>query len=334
MKGYGYYHKRKNIKLRLFFIMALAGVLGYVLVKNVKLSSFFQSRDTDYKWIREMLKSFDNEKERMEKRVILNKISKRISKVFSDGEDLHDGEALYLLGSVSLRRALLEYNKELRNMYLDKAVSSFRKALAFVRESADLAVLHFELGKSYFYKGDYYYYESLLELETALKLGCSREAAEPLLSFLKNRAGDTSAVSELINNFRDSKEGSVENRFYDAYTFKNNRDYQKAEEYFTWIAGYFLKNPVRTEEDKYIHSRSFYTLGWLFFNRGDYRGALDHYRKALVYDSRDTGAYYWMGKTYEAMKNHRDARKMWEKVLEIDPHNQQALNKLKKNKAR
>lgn len=334
MKGYGYYHKRKNIKLRIFFIIALAVVLGYVLVKNINLSSLFHSRDVEYKWIRKMLKGFDSEKERMEKRVILNKISKRIGRIFADGEDLHDGEALYLLGSVSLRRALVEYNKELRNMYLDKAVSCFRKALAFVKGNADLAALHFELGKSYFYKGDYYYYESLLELETAVRLGYSSEQAETLISFLKKRTGDTSEISELIGNFSSSKEGSVENRFYDAYTYKNNRDYKKAEEYFAWVADYFLKNQVRTEEDKYMVSRSLYSLGWLFFNRGDYKGALEYYKKTLLYDSKDEDIYYWMGKTHEALKNHREARKMWEKTLEIDPHNQHALNKLKKNKAR
>ncbi|MDD5067247.1 MAG: tetratricopeptide repeat protein [bacterium] len=329
MKGYRYYHKRKSVKLKIFFIVLLSAAVIYILIKSINILPLFQSRKIDYKSIQASLYRYDAETDRMERKILLNKTTKWLNKITSGMEEIHDSNLLYFLGSINLRRALLEYNKELRNMYLDKAVYYFRKALVFIKDNKGLSVVHFELGKSYFYKGEYYYYESLLELETAAKLGYDKEKTGKIVSFIRFKTGDISEINELIGNFRESRSGTVENYFYDAHTYKNNKDNRKSQETFLKVLEYFSRNPVRTEEEKYIFYRTLYSLGWLCFEKGDYKSSLEYYKKVLVYDEKDADVYYWLGKVYQAVKNTAQARKMWEKVLEIDPHHQNAKNKLK-----
>lgn len=334
MKGYKYYYKKKNIKLRIFFIIALSGVILYFIIKNVSILPLFQSHKIDYNSIKDLMNKYDTEKDRMEKRVIINKITKIINKALRGKEDVYDGTMLYLLGSINLRRALLEYNKELRNMYLDKAIFYYRKSLVFIKENANLAFIHFELGKSYFYKGEYYYYESLLELEKAKQLGYTHEILDKMMAFIKFKVGDSNELNELINNFKTSKEGSIENYFYDAYLYKNNQDYNKSAEHFLYIINYFSSHSLKTEEEKYIYYKSLYSLGWLHYNKKDFKSALSYYQEALKYDEKDPDLYYWMGKVYEEMKNIREAKKMWETALRVQPNYEAAKQKLKKIKTR
>lgn len=335
MKGYQYYQKHKKIKLRVVFLIVIILLLIYIIIKGVTVLPFFKYKKTNLQVIDKMVSDYDKENNRFEKKVLINDISKKLNQLIgTDVEDIQNSYILYLYGGISLRKALLEYNRDLRNMYLDKGIYYFRKSLAFLKDQDNLAVLHYELGKAYFYKGQYYYHECLFELEKAQKLGYQDPNVNKLIDFIKYKKGNALDFNELISNFKDSKAGSIESIFYDANTYKNNHDYNNADKNFMQIEKYFQDNPIKTEEEKFMLYKTFYSLGWLNFNKQNYSQALTYYNKALEFDDQNPELYYWIGKVYFEQKKYKQAKNAWNKVLELDPNNKFVKEKLNKIKVR
>ncbi len=336
MKGYRYYHKRKNIKLRFFFLTALVIFLLYLLINNISNLPFLQFGEKKVETINKMIKRYDGLTDRYEKKIVIQKALKNLLKLAEEKNNNY--AVLFLLGEAYLRKGLLEYNKDLRNMYIDKSIYFLRKALALYKgDNRSKGRIHFELGRAYFYKGEYYYYESLMELNKAKKYGYKNSLIDKLIAFVKFRKGNFSEINDLINNFKNDKEGSVEKYFYNGYLLKNKGEYEKAKENFEMVEVYFQTRPPKNEEEKYILMKTYYALGWLYYNKDDYEKSLTYYKMALDFDKSDANIYYWMGKVYIKLNKYKEAKKMFKEVLKLEPENRAAklhLKKLKKRRGR
>ncbi|MBN1897787.1 MAG: tetratricopeptide repeat protein [Spirochaetes bacterium] len=333
MKGYQHHYKRKNIRLRrILLVLVLAGIV-YIIARNAgKLFLFGSIRIEKLRAIEDILKKSDIEKDRMKKRILIQKAVKKLNDLVDDAQ-VPNARVLIMLGQSYLRKGLLEYNKDLRNMYLDKSIYYFRKALA-VAGGKDLSgKIYYELAKAYFYKGEYYYFESLTELNKAKKLGFEDENMEKLIDFIKNKKGNINQISQLIQNFKESRPDSVENYFYLAYQLKDQKRYDESMEYFNKILEYFQTADVDSEEQKYILTKTYYAMGWLSFNMKRYDQALNFYNKSLELDE-SAMTYYWLGKVYESLNKIHQAKKMWKNALNINPNFNFAKNKLNKTSKR
>ncbi len=329
MKGYQYHYKRKNIKLRRVLLILIIGVGIYYFAKNIaKIFPFWSLENERLNAIEKIIRKADLEKDRVTKRILIQKAIKKLHRLVAE-EEIPNIKVLILLGQVYLRKGLLEYNKDLRDMYLDKSIYFFRRALALSSKGSVSGRIYYELGKAYFYKGEYYYYESLIELEKAKKMGFRNENMEKLIAFIKFRKGNITEISELIQNFSESKEDSVENYFYRAYKLKDEGNYDKSMEYFHKVEEYFQNRDIESEEQRYILKKTYYALGWLYYNEEQYKEAEYYYNKSLGIDSESPEVYYWLGKVYYAMNRLRDAKNMWKKALKIKPNYKYALDKLR-----
>ncbi len=330
MKGYSSYYKKKSKKIRFFFLTILVILVAYIIIKNITNLPFLNLKKKKYSAIEEMLVKHDKEKKQSQKKIIINKANKILSKLINDPDFQEDGYLAYLAGTINFRKGLLETNKDLKNMYLDKALYHYRKAMALLHKVKNNGRLHYELGKCYFYKGEYYYYESLLEFKKAKMAGYSNKNIDKIIAIIKYKKGEISDITHLLDQFKNSKENDVENYFYKALTYKNNKDYDKAKESFLKIEFFFLNKNVEIGEKKYIIFRTLYSLGWLFYNEQNFNKAEEYYNKALLYEENNADIYYWLGKVYKANKSKKKARKMWEKTLQIDPEYKYARIQLKK----
>lgn len=332
MKTYQYHYKRKNIKLRRVILVLLIATGIYYFTKNFsKIFPFFSIEKERLDAIKKILKEVDIEKDRLKKKVLLQKSLKRLNKIIEDKE-IPKVEALILLGKAYLRKALLEYNKEVKDMYLDKAIYFFRKANAL--SPSQNGEIYYELGKSYFFKGEYYYYESLMELQKAKSLGYKSKNMEKLISFIKFQKGNINELTQLLQNFKDNSEDSIEKYFYQSYKLKDEGEYDKAIEYLHRVEEDFKNRSLETDEQRYILYKTYYALGWLYYNAGKYQESESYYNKAMEINSQSYEVYYWLGKLYYAMNKFDKAKKMWQKCLKLNPDYKPALDKLKQVKRR
>jgi len=173
-----------------------------------------------------------------------------------------------------------------------------------------------------------------MELQKAKQLGYKNENMEKLISFIKFRKGNINEISELIQNFKESERESIENYFYTAYKLKDEGNYEEAFKYFHKIEEYFQENDIESEEHRYILMKTYYALGWLYYNDGKYDEAEFYYKKSLEIEPDSPEIYYWLGKVYYAVKRLRDARKMWKQALKLRPDYKEALYKLKQLRRR
>jgi len=330
MQGYKSYYKRKNLKLRYIIISALIFFILYYLITHKEKFSFF-SNESKLKNIEKILEKSDKEKEISEKKILIQKAISKLNKI-EEKENLASADVYFLLGKAHFKKAMVEYNDEIRDATLEKAIYFYRKSLALLK--SDNGLIHFELGKCYFYKGEYYYYESLMEFEKAQKLGYFNEYGKMIIDFIKYKKGNISEISELLKNFQYGKKESMEKIFYEACSFKDVGDYAKAKEYFLKIANFFNSNPVKGSEHNFILYRTYYTLGWLFLNEKNYKESENFYKLSLKINPNSYEAYYWLGKLYILMNKNREAKKMFEECLKLNSSYKPALDKLKELKKR
>jgi len=71
-------------------------------------------------------------------------------------------------------------------------------------------------------------------------------------------------------------------------------------------------------------------LGKFYFINGKYDKAIEEFKKAIALNPGKSETYYNLGLVYEAKNNLEEARKMYEKAIEIDPNNKLAKEHLEK----
>jgi tetratricopeptide (TPR) repeat protein len=72
------------------------------------------------------------------------------------------------------------------------------------------------------------------------------------------------------------------------------------------------------------------SYAWTFFQMKDYKKARYYLQEALKYVKDDAIVYEHLARTHECLGNSEEAVKYWEKVLEFDPENKNALERLQK----
>lgn len=75
------------------------------------------------------------------------------------------------------------------------------------------------------------------------------------------------------------------------------------------------------------------SLGWLFYQRGEYRKALVELQKAVLF-LEDPVIYDHLGDTHFKLENVDEAIKAWERSLELDPKQKEVKKKIRRNKRR
>jgi Flp pilus assembly protein TadD len=72
------------------------------------------------------------------------------------------------------------------------------------------------------------------------------------------------------------------------------------------------------------------SLGWVYFQRGDYKKAQTLIERAYHLSLDDTEILDHLGEIYNKLGDKTKARESWERALEIDPESKEIERKLKK----
>ncbi|MFQ5669817.1 MAG: tetratricopeptide repeat protein [Acidobacteriota bacterium] len=70
--------------------------------------------------------------------------------------------------------------------------------------------------------------------------------------------------------------------------------------------------------------KALYNVGNLFYAQGDYREAVEQYRKAVAVQPEYLKAYYKMGLALQTLGQMDEARRAFEEVVRIDPNSKEA----------
>lgn len=73
-------------------------------------------------------------------------------------------------------------------------------------------------------------------------------------------------------------------------------------------------DPIINEEDVK------YYLGRLYFQKNDYKKAIEIYKKGLTINPQSIILLYELGLAYSKLEKHKKALKYWGKLLKIAPH--------------
>lgn len=82
--------------------------------------------------------------------------------------------------------------------------------------------------------------------------------------------------------------------------------------------------------DKEPNSASYLdTYGWICYKMGKYEEAKKYIEKAVTISGSSAVLMEHLGDVFDALKDYKNAKKSWEKALELNPNNQQVKEKLK-----
>jgi len=70
------------------------------------------------------------------------------------------------------------------------------------------------------------------------------------------------------------------------------------------------------------------SYGWVLYKSGDYPGAVRELKRAAEVITDDPVVFDHLGDAYKAMGDTENARKYWQKALELDSNNDQIRKKL------
>ncbi len=84
----------------------------------------------------------------------------------------------------------------------------------------------------------------------------------------------------------------------------------------TLILLFSLVTPIYSQTAK-----SYFETGYEKYNRGDYKGAIQDYTKAIELNPRYALAYHWRGNAKFSLKDYRGAIQDYTKAIELDPKN-------------
>lgn len=69
-------------------------------------------------------------------------------------------------------------------------------------------------------------------------------------------------------------------------------------------------------------------LGYVYYKQGNYQRAVDMYNEALIRNGNNSSAYTNLGNAYFKLGEKREAKRAWERAVEIDPANEHARRSL------
>ena len=159
-------------------------------------------------------------------------------------------------------------------------------------------------------------------LEKAVVISPYNPDRQTLLGSIYLKNGDDQnaekAFAEAVR--QDSTKGSEIGEHY-----LQAGDTKKAEKYFRgYLAG--DSSTILPESQLHVYNR----LGITLRKQGEWKKAIEEYKKALKINGSDAGLHFNMGKAWVEGKNLIEARAWLKKAIEIDPGFTEALEELKK----
>jgi tetratricopeptide (TPR) repeat protein len=84
--------------------------------------------------------------------------------------------------------------------------------------------------------------------------------------------------------------------------------------------------------NNYTYMEAYMEIGFIYYDKKQYSEALRTFQTAVTVKNNYPDGYYWLGKSFEAIKNSNAAIENYEKALTLDPkliEADQAINRLK-----
>jgi Flp pilus assembly protein TadD/4-amino-4-deoxy-L-arabinose transferase-like glycosyltransferase len=208
-----------------------------------------------------------------------------------------------VIGSVYSDLATEEPDKAVE--HIESAILEYKKALELRPLSVDA---HYNLGVTYQRIG--YYSGAVAELETAVRL-------QPTHAYASKAVAESRASLEETGD-KIGRSAIPLTKFERGVDYTNRRQHDQAQLMYLQV---LKKDPH--------HAGAWSQLGSIQFDQGNYRRAIQTFKKGLEYkpdhfvlNNNIAGAYYKVGDT-------KRARRHWGKCLETDPDNESVLKQLR-----
>ncbi|MEW6548136.1 MAG: tetratricopeptide repeat protein [Spirochaetota bacterium] len=206
-----------------------------------------------------------------------------------------------------------------RQILLDQAVFSLRKALALGETLSVRPQIEYVLGKAYYQKGQPWFDLALKHLETAKDKGYKASDLDQYLGL---------ANIGLFRHARavDHFEKAIQTNPSDvlmllaALSYKEMGDDEKAAS--------FLSRAITEARDAVVTQRARFLSAEIALSQGSVAGAEEHYNAILAADPKSAEAWYGIGMVYESQGDPIKARSAWRKAIGIDPNHAEARKKL------
>lgn len=248
-------------------------------------------------------------------------------------------QALLLMGRIAVRENMLG---EARQHFRDLVAADPRNSRAWEY----LAVLYYQ---------DRQYQECIEVLTEALfrfpdeagllslygnalqQTGKLQEALTPLLRAYKLDPGDMNTIAALgavydalqMYSPMDSLYQAALERYPDNALLLNNYSYSLAERGIQLERALAMARKALEQDPD--NGAYLDTVGWIYYQMGDYRKALEFIRSAVAREGQSAEVLEHLGDVYFKLGQTADAQFYWQKALEEDPGNEILKNKLRQD---
>jgi len=216
--------------------------------------------------------------------------------------------ALSYRGFAYFYRAAAENALEEKLPYLDESILSLRRArlvgTPFNGET------DYVLGKAYFYKGKYYYDESISFMESSLARGYMQKDSNEYVGLAYSQLGDyEKGLDYFLTALKDDSGDllllTIGQTYYQMKRTSDAIDY--------------LLRTLNKTDDKAIEKRARFLLGEIYLDRNELFKAEEQYAAIVKLDSQSADAHFFLGEVYAKMNDPVKARAEWRNALIIDP---------------
>lgn len=316
---------RRIIFVLLFFIGLLAG--SYFFVSNVILKKplidvLFSAEpieDLDSVWnsFVAAAKSQSEDSQTAEETAgILDEILSRTEIILK--ENPLDFRALVFHGYAAFYRSFHESTFSAQLVFFNRAILSIRRALLIAPQEMK-AQLYYVLGKSYYFKREYYYDLAAKHLETALNLGYKEADTYEFLVLINEAWGNT----ETSIRFLELAYGEKKDELYLLHLAREYKKANRIDDAKKILSGLLetVKEPAMARECKFL-------LGEISFEQGDMTAAESLYRSILEADTNSAEAHFRLALILEKKGDYAAYRYELRRTLENDPGHSGARSRL------
>ncbi len=198
---------------------------------------------------------------------------------------------------------------EKREIYLNKAIFSLRKALLVSKDKYG-GEINYILGLSYFLKGKYFYDCAIKFMEASLALGYKGTDTYKCLGLAYGGIDKPDKELEyFLQALKEEESAASLLAVGEAYMKKNQND--TAEEY--------LLRALSKTEDVAVIQEARALLGDIYMARKDYVKAEEQLNELIKVNPKSANAYFNLGEIYNERNDMVKARSYWRETLKIDP---------------
>jgi tetratricopeptide (TPR) repeat protein len=234
---------------------------------------------------------------------------------------------LSMAGFSAYQIAIGQVDKANQGEFLDAAIRNLRKAMLTVPGGEDGKAdgrIYYVLGKSYYYKGEYWADLAVKYLELAdaaqKKVLRGEFTADDIPQFLGLAYASLHEYRKSVGAFSRLLQNEGEKNASDALLTAIARSYMELGDY-DMAKGYLLR-AIEVSRDSMAVAAARMALGDIYLKEGNSVDAEEQYQAVLDENGENAQAHYKLGELYAA-RNDLDstarARAEWRKALRIDP---------------